>query len=417
MRVAHINTYMTGGASVVAKRLHEALLSTEVDSILLSKYGIKGNTLKHIYFKDGRLRNFLRKHISSPSIAPAAKILLEILQHPNLKGKPLGYEMFSPLHIDQETDKFEVLEDREIIHLHWVNDFIDYESFFKKFSKKKFVWTLHDMNPITGGCHHSDGCLKFETICVQCPQLKNTVDENYSLQIQDAKLKALSQLRDDQLIIASPSNWLADLSKKSQITKRFRHTVIPNPTFKETMVFEGKIPARQQLGLPLDKKIIMFASENLNNPRKGVDLLFKAIQSIDTKGILLLGIGRKSVSPQGVEFVFTGRITNSVELARYFRAADIFVTSTVAENSPLVVIESLCCGTPVVASHIGGIPDLINKENGMLFPVGNISELASSISKALFETNFNNEEIRKNALAMHNPFKVAEDYIRLYKSF
>jgi glycosyltransferase involved in cell wall biosynthesis len=417
MRIAQINTYTTGGASIVAKRLHEGLLNSQVDSILLSKYGIKGAIPKHIYFKDGRLRNFLRKHISSPSFAPVAKILLEILQHPNLKGRPRGFEIFSPLNTDSETDKFQVLDSREIIHLHWVNDFIDYELFFRKFSKKKFVWTLHDMNPITGGCHHSDGCLRFESVCAQCPQLQNTIDENYSRLIQDAKLKALSQLDDDQLIIASPSNWLAELSKRSQITKRFRHIIIPNPTFKETTVFEAQESARQQLGLPLGKKIIMFASENLNNPRKGVDLLFKAIQLINTRDIVLLGIGQKSVSPKGVEFVYTGRITSAALLAQYFRAADIFVTPTIAENSPLVVIEALSCGTPVVASRVGGIPDLINNENGILFPVGNISELARSISKALFEINFNNEDIRKNALAIHDPLKVAEDYIRLYKSF
>ena len=190
MKVAQINTHTYGGAAIVAKRVHQALLALNVDSILFTKFGTKGAIPHHLYLKDGRFRNFVVKIISDAKFSPFTDLVLPFLKHPNLKGRPESFEIFSFLNNSPATNQFDVLEDRDILHLHWVSDFFDYESFFRKFSHKKFVWTLHDMNPFTRGCHHSDGCMKFETVCLHCPQLQNTIDDNHSKIVQDAKIKA-----------------------------------------------------------------------------------------------------------------------------------------------------------------------------------------------------------------------------------
>lgn len=418
MKIAQINTHVYGGASIVAKRIHQSLLEIQIDSILVTKFGIAGDIPKHIFFRDGRLRKILLKIISNPAIIPVAEFILDLNQHPNLAGRPKGFEIFSPLCLSVTTSEFDVLKDRDIIHLHWINDFFEYESFFKRFSDKKFVWTLHDMNPITGGCHHSDECLKFESVCLACPQLKNTIDENYSKIVQDAKINALKHLKDEQLIVASPSVWLLELSRKSQIMGRFRHILVHNPSFKDVSLNTTKDNLRKKLGLPADKKIVLFASGNLNNTRKGIAILFQAVRLLERKkDILLVGIGHKAKRQAGLDIIYTGSLSNVELLASYFYAADIFVTPSLAENSPLVVIESLCCGTPVVASDVGGIPDLINNDNGILFPTGNIPVLVNAIASSLFEKKFDREKIRQDAISLHSPTKIALDYLNVYKSF
>jgi glycosyltransferase involved in cell wall biosynthesis len=415
MKIAQLNTHTYGGAAIVAKRVHLALLDSSVNSVLITKFGVVNDLPSHRYFKDGRIRNFLLKTISNPKLSPLVTWALNLNQHVNLAKRPKGFEIFSTWCSTVIPEMDDMLEECDIIHLHWTNDFFDYKHLFRKFSHKKFVWTLHDMNPITGGCHHSDGCMKFENICTQCPQLENTVDENYSKFIQDSKIEALSLLKNDQLIVASPSVWLSGLSQKSKITQRFKHVIVKNPSFNATIPNEGISVVRKKLGLPTDKKIVVFASGNLNNTRKGIRLLFEAIRSMHNKSeIVLLGIGHKAKPQKGLEIIYTGSLSNADLMASYYHVADVFVTPTLAENSPLVIIEALCCGTPVVASNVGGIPDLINDTNGILFTTGDISQLTSALHQALFEKHFQRDTIRNEAALLHNPTTIAEDYIRLY---
>lgn len=417
VKIAHVNTLMNGGASVVATRLHSALLELEVDSILFTKYGVIGEIPKHFFLKDGRLRNTLRKSLANPSIYFLAKLIKRLQTHPNLVNQPKGLEVFSPITTTETDGRFDVLEDKDIIHLHWVNNFINEEFFFKKYKEKKFVWTLHDMNPITGGCHHADECRGFELNCDRCPQLAGTKDDRYASTIQKVKIKGLEFMRDNQLVIVSPSQWLMDLSKRSSITKRFPHVLIPNPSFKAKSFSESRASLRKNLGLPLDKKIVIFASDNLNSPRKGIHILFDAVRSISKKDdIMLLGIGHGTSSKQGLNIVYTGNISDVTLLAKYFYVADLFVTPSLAENSPLVVIEALTCGTPVVASSVGGIPELVNERNGLLFAAGHHSLLADAIMEALYRKVFDSELIKSQALQSHNPLKIAERYNEVYKT-
>jgi glycosyltransferase involved in cell wall biosynthesis len=414
VKVAHVNTLSYGGAAVVARRIHLALLDLQMDSYLVTKYGVKGHLRQHRYVKDERVRIFLRKKLMHPSIFPLAKFIRSLRPHPNLAKRPTGFEIFSPLYQGPLMPEG-LLEDIDIVHLHWINNFVDDQRFFKTYESKKFVWTLHDMNPITGGCHHSDGCMKFESKCVQCPQLDNTIDPDYSFKIQGAKIDGLKYLKDDQLIIASPSQWLKELSEKSAITGRFQHVLVPNPSFNEVDFDISKEALRYKLGLPLNKKLVLFASDNLRNPRKGIDLLFDAIRLSPRKDeLILVGIGHKTKGVDGIDMISTGSISDHRKMAAYFYSADIFVTPTLAENSPLVIIESLSCGTPVVASRVGGIPDIVNESNGLLFPKGDKSAFAKAIEKALFESRFDPESIKKGA-SRFNPVQVTKQYIDIYR--
>lgn len=417
MKVALVNTQTYGGAGVVARRIHQSLLKESIDSLLVSKYGTRGKLPNHFFFKDATLRNALRAGMSIPLLSPIVKIAQKFATHPNLVNRPEGFERFSVLEEAQLTNQYSIFDQADVIHLHWISDFIPYKAFFNRFSAKKFVWTLHDMNPITGGCHHADGCLKFESICSPCPQLKNTVNEHVAASMQESKVEALGALKDDQLIIVSPSRWLLELSKRSKITSRFRHVLIENPSFEGQPFLESREQVRKRLKLPTDKKIVTFAAESLSNPRKGVSRLFDAVRSIpDCKNIVLIGIGNRAQLPPGLNLYYTGTISNTKLLASYFYAADLFATATAAENSPLVVIESLSCGTPVVASDVGGIPELVNSTNGLLFSADHTESLAGSISLALFHKEFDRERIMRDTRAVHDPSIVGQRYVKLYQS-
>jgi glycosyltransferase involved in cell wall biosynthesis len=416
MKVAQINTHAIGGAAVVAKRLHLALLESGVGSSLLTRYGSGQTLLNHTFLSEAGFQYSLRKKISNSFLLPAAKFLQNLKSAPQLIGRPAGLEIFSVLQSVGDHPTFAALESSDIIHLHWVSNFIDYGSFFRRFVDKKFVWTLHDMNPFTGGCHHADGCQKFESVCEQCPQL-HPVWANYAKVVQDAKIEGLSSLSDDQLIVVSPSRWLAELSGRSAIMKRFKHVVVPNPSFKIPSDVSRQRSVREALGLSTTKKIILFASDNLTNARKGIQYLFEAVKALRRNDeVQLVGIGHAAGRQAGLDIIYPGTVSEVGLLSKYYSNADIFVTPSVAENSPLVVIEALTCGTPVVASRVGGIPDLVHEGNGILFSVKSASELTRSIEGALFEKKFDRTQISEEAQRRHNPLKVAQGYLDVYKS-
>jgi glycosyltransferase involved in cell wall biosynthesis len=416
VKIAHLNTLTYGGAAVVACRMHQSLQELGIDSVLFTKYGQKGFIRNHHFLRDAGMRIFLRRNLTNPHLFRLAKSIQNLKRPGRSSQSQPEFEIFSFLKPLPVTREFRLLNDRDIIHLHWINNFIGYESFFRQFKDKRFVWTLHDMNPFTGGCHHSDGCMKFEEDCRLCPQLLHVTDPDTSHRILNQKMEGLQYLKDDQLVIVSPSQWLLDLSKKSQINRRFRHELIPNPSFKR-IFSESRDSIRSRLHLPKDKKIVLFASDNLNNPRKGIGLLFEAVRMLKEKtNIVLLGVGHKSHRPVDLDVRYTGSLTDSNLLADYFYSADLFVTPSIAENSPLVVIESLTCGTPVLGSDVGGIPDLINEKNGAVFPVRNIERMSKCLYEALFERIFDRQAIMDAAIEKHHPLRIAEKYITIYRS-
>lgn len=415
MRVAQVNTNTFGGAAIVARRLHEALLVSEIESSLVTKNGAKGYTTNHHFLKDARITYFLRKTLSNSPLLPLAKYIKNMRKHRNLLNQPKGYELFSPIDSSPLGKQFNIFERFDIIHFHWINDFINLQLFFKKFDKKKFVWTLHDMNPVTGGCHHSDGCMRFTTGCRVCPQLEGTIDPTYSHAVLSNKVESLADLKTDQLVIVSPSEWLTRLSQASPITGRFRHLTIPNPSFHPSLLENRKL-TRSTLQLPAGKKIVLFASDNIKNPRKGIQTLFRAIELMPQKNqILLVGVGNGSGQTKGLDTLYTGHINDPRLLANYYFAADVLVVPSKAENSPLVIIEALSCGTPVIAAAVGGIPELITSANGLLFEPDNALQLSRQIQTLLFEEHLNRNEIKSNATIKHHPEKVMLQYHKVYK--
>jgi teichuronic acid biosynthesis glycosyltransferase TuaC len=80
---------------------------------------------------------------------------------------------------------------------------------------------------------------------------------------------------------------------------------------------------------------------------------------------------------------FVGGVPPEV-LAEYMSAADVFCLASSREGWPNVVHEALGCGTPVVASDVGGVPDLIpSQDYGTIVPIGNQEELETALRNAL----------------------------------
>jgi len=96
----------------------------------------------------------------------------------------------------------------------------------------------------------------------------------------------------------------------------------------------------------------------------------------------------------------------------------VFVFDALAENFPNTIVESLLCGTPVIASAVGGIPEQITKENGILVQSNSAEEWVKAINSFIKEKeSFNRDKIKTSAKQKYDTAKVLSDYVSLYKSF
>lgn len=228
---------------------------------------------------------------------------------------------------------------------------------------KPAVFTFHDMWPITGHCHASLECTRWKTGCGACPHLEIYPEVRRDATAIEWKLKRRSYER-SKFTVVTPSKWLHDLTKESMLGRCEIHHI---PHGIETDVFQplDKELCRSLLGIPKGKHVLFCAMESMQRPLKGADLLVRALQSLPDSlrsncVLLLFGHASREIIKQArMPVVNLGFLQHDRLKAVAFSAADVFVNPTRAESFGLVVLESMACGTPVVAFGVGGVPELV----------------------------------------------------------
>lgn len=178
-----------------------------------------------------------------------------------------------------------------------------------------------------------------------------------------------------------------------------RVRVVANGVEPSTFVFTDQAQARKELGLPLGTPILLCVANLI--PEKGQHILIEALAKLDGRTsrppcLMFIGSdqqGRQGYSRQlkrrGAELEISDRVhflgsKPQPELRRWYGAADLLVLPTFREGCPNVVREALACGTPVVASRVGGVGELVTgPELGMLVEAGNADQLADALRTAL----------------------------------
>jgi len=133
--------------------------------------------------------------LPTPGVSPAWEAAVsrwgrELSRYP---GRPAGLEMYSDAWADVCLDHIQEIRDADIINLHWVAGLVDYSSMATSLAGKKIVWTLHDMNPFTGGCHYAGRCNKYEKSCGACPQLGSTSEDDLAAKSVDLETTGISR--------------------------------------------------------------------------------------------------------------------------------------------------------------------------------------------------------------------------------
>ncbi|MEC7500488.1 MAG: glycosyltransferase family 4 protein [Planctomycetota bacterium] len=415
MRVIQFNTTTSGGAAVAARRLHDALVKNGISS-QFCYLGPKRNSKP----KDASYQNVNSQWKNNRSLRTwLIKRLQKIGLNRALKGRDPGLELFSSPRVYPATLFGDLGLETDIIHLHWIAKLIDYKSFFASIPDDlPVVWTLHDMNPFTGGCHYAGQCTQFEKECSQCPQLGTPGQQDLSWNFFHEKNEAI---KNKNIHIVTPSHWLESVARRSAIlgnAKSFR-TI---PYGLDTAVFRPyeKKEARAQLGIRSDKVIVGFGAESLTNYRKGFQHLGQAFTKLSTKhNIAALAFGSGDLRDFDLEVISTGFVSDPHQQALIYSAADLFVMPSLEDNLPQTGIEAMACGTPVVAFDAGGVSDYVkHEETGLLAITGNTADLATQIDWLVThhkERSMMGKKARAFASDYFDPQKQAAKYVALYQ--
>ena len=395
MKVLIVNTSeRTGGAAVAANRLMMALNNNGVKAKMLVRdketdtltvVGLPKSPMLRWHFLWERLvifcrLHFQRKHLFELDIANSGSDITRLREF-------------------QEAD---------LIHLHWINQGLLSLGDIRKIlrSGKPVVWTMHDIWPATAICHVTLGCRSFTNHCRHCKYLPGGGSNN-DLAASIWKKKQ-QMVADENIYYVACSRWLESEAKASALLRGQKITSIPNPIDTHIYKIGNKQEARQRLGLPLDKKLILFVSQRVTNRNKGMDYLIEACRltkcQTHCEVVILGGHAEEVVEQLPLKAHPLGYVNDEQRIVDVYRAVDVFVLPSLSENLPNTIMEAMACGVPCIGFKVGGIPEEIDhQKNGYVAEYRNAEDLARGINWVLTEADY--EALSRNAV-----HKVAQNY-------
>lgn len=302
-------------------------------------------------------------------------------------SRPSIFDGFSDDRSAYDESILSDLPPSDVINLHWIAGFVDYGLILRKLTKKAPVfWTLHDMNPFTGGCHYAHDCEKFSNMCGACPQLGSNNPDDLSSQIWHRKAAYFKEIDRSRLNIITLNKWMADRVALSSLMGGFPVSIIPNGVDMESFSPCDQVKARKGFLIPSNLKIILFVADDISNPRKGFSFLMEALNEIcPAKETMLVTVGRNVPSfISNIPHLHLGYLKDKELLARAYNAADVLIIPSSQDNQPNTILESLACGTPVISLAVGGMPEIVQEGvTGRLVTPGNVKEMSMAIQSLL----------------------------------
>ncbi len=263
-----------------------------------------------------------------------------------------------------------------------------------------------DMAQFTGGCHYANDCKGYKTGCGKCPGI-------YSSQLNDQTNKNLlykaRYLSKANMAVVS-NTWLNTRAKQSFLYSSkpiFNLDVVVNENHYCT---GNKENAKAFFSIPMNKSVIFFGSATLQQKRKGLSYLVEALSQLylelndQVRAGICIAIAGEVPETVRKMFMFDtyllGHLSHET-LPKAFQMAEVFVSPSIQDAGPMMVAQSMMCGTPVVAFETGNAEDFIfDDQTGYRVPLYDIIGLKNGILKLLSKTKEEKRQINENCRSL-----------------
>lgn len=418
MRVLHINaTSHTGGAARAMRRLHSALVE-------------KGHESKFLVGRSTQPDD-PSVHLIWDEISPFSSLTNSLLSR-------IGNKLERYFGKNRWANRPAVrLADTALCQ--WA-DIIDLRNLFEGYfnlwalpqlsEQKTVVWRLPDLWAVTGHCAYPYDCSRWKTGCFDCPLLtsegrkivepKPTVFDG-TRRVWRAKKEIYQHSR---LHIIVTTNWMRDQVKESILGNALSLNVISNGVDLKSFKPLPKKEARKTLGLDPEGRYLLWAAGGKGNRRKGYHLAVEALEKIQESDslnttLLTMGSNQGWDKPETLDQVHHyGFVRESERQSLIYSAADAFLCTTLADGQPQTALESIACGTPVIAFDVGPMPGIVDHgKTGRIAPYLTSQSLVDAIEQFYLQSNqhlFMQEHCRKEALEKYDLARQTEKYVNLY---
>ena len=404
MKIVHICTSLEGGAGLCAARIIRSTRAQGIDAKALVPQGVKSEFVDVVQPQDPlskfwlirRVQMYLRKKGFWPKPELISKrIFLECIKN----GKQVTFT--SPVTFYKNITSHPWLKEADIIHLHWIGDFVDYKSFFGSIDKP-VVWTIHDQNPGLGGFHYQ-------------VWKDNATDSFKAFDDELVLLKKRAYKKVQSMTLVAISTMMRDFCQSNVLLRDFPCTLIHNGIEESCFIPISKECVRKSLDLSAESTVFLFVAQDIHNNIKGLNELIQALELLHLPNVVLVCIGRYCQFPtSSFEVRCEGFISNDRLLSSYYSAADYFVMPSYQEGFAQVPMEAMACGTPVVAFPCSGAHDLINQENGVVCEDFTVDALVKGISLAM-SRNYDRQQIREDVVRRFSYNVIGQQYVDLYR--
>lgn len=325
-----------------------------------------------------------------------------------------------------DITSLKVFKEADVIHLHWINQGMLSLDGIRKIlnSGKPVVWTMHDIWPATALCHITHNCNSFKSVCRNCSYMdKNAGKTDLAYTIWQRKKR---MLQGQHLHFVACSRWLAGEARKSALLSGQTIASIPNPIDTNQFCRSSAENARKRIGLPQEKRVILFVAQRATNVNKGMSYLIDACKMlaqqypdmVDNTCVAILGGHADEVM---VEIPFPayplGYTSDTARIIDVYNACDVFVLPSLSENLPNTIMEAMACGVPCIGFNVGGIPEMIDhQKNGYVARFRDAADLAKGIHWVLFNSDYNvlSNYARRKTINNYSQQAVALRYVELY---
>jgi glycosyltransferase involved in cell wall biosynthesis len=305
-----------------------------------------------------------------------------------------------------------------ITHLHWINGIIDFNSLSKLVKlNKKLVWTIHDMEPFTGGCHYSLDCDQLSKSCIRCPIVYPIFRRSIRNQFQTKKTFYMNH---KSIFYTFPSNWMQKQFNLAFPDVEIRSAIVANPI--SSIFFESNIDVKSISTSPLNDLMVGFVSTSLNDPLKRFNFVVRMLKKVSestNRSITLVAIGmptKINTFNSKIKIIQPGLLSEEKTILSFYESMDILISASLSESFGLSIAEAGALGIPSIVQNGSGSSEIIiDGLNGLV-----ANDEAEFISKLIeFSTNFSLREKLSNNIKTYakenwHIAKIASRYDEIY---
>jgi len=386
MKVGILSDFVkTGGAAIAADRITQSLRKTEVDLFRISSDGCKDSSVEEEVLASSRKHQLLDLCFAMTNLGRWL---------PSVRSRELC----------RQLDKLLSRRKPDLINVHnlhssdWPTELVEVALRHCPVS-----WTLHDCSSFLASYYPSHS---------PKPSLRSTSRLKRFWQDLEARP------RGNSISAIAPSKWMRSEANASY-WGNYDTALIPNPISPGFKDSGNSKASKEALGLKPDKPVVLAIAGNLDEERKGGQTLHQILRDEKFRGVqfILIGLSKKNErEPPNVHSL--GLVGDELLLRIAYSAADFTLHPAPVDNLPNTVIESLACGTPVLAFPIGGLPD-------MVVP-GTTGWLAEDLSSASINREMENvlsdrsylklgDSTKRTAIKLFDEEKIASQYHKQFQ--